>query len=53
MGEAISLHEATLASRARVLGEDHPDTQASRYKLALAYRAREEHPHPEGSPRGD
>ncbi|MEU5787398.1 tetratricopeptide repeat protein [Micromonospora purpureochromogenes] len=53
LGEAISLHETTLASRLRVLGEDHPDTQASRHKLALAYRAREEHTHPEGSPRGD
>ena len=38
-GEAITLHEQTLAARERVLGADHPDTLQSRGNLAIAYRA--------------
>jgi len=37
VAEAISLYEATLADRERVLGPDHPDTLISRHNLASAY----------------
>ena len=37
-GEAITLHEQTLAARERVLGPDHPDTLTSRDNLAAAYQ---------------
>jgi hypothetical protein len=36
---AIPLFERTLEDRVRVLGEDHPNTLASRNNLAGAYRA--------------
>ena len=36
--EAITLHEATLTARERVLGPDHPDTLHSRNNLAVGYR---------------
>ncbi|MFF8191831.1 tetratricopeptide repeat protein, partial [Streptomyces bobili] len=36
-GRAIPLFEQTLTDRVRVLGEDHPDTLASRNNLATAY----------------
>ena len=39
VAEAISLYEATLADRERVLGPDHPDTLASRHNLASAYES--------------
>ncbi|MFB9236245.1 tetratricopeptide repeat protein, partial [Plantactinospora siamensis] len=39
LGEAIPLYEATLVARERVLGEEHPDTLASRNNLAAAYQA--------------
>jgi DNA replication protein DnaC len=38
LGEAIPLYERTLADRARILGEDHPDTMMSRNNLASAYQ---------------
>jgi hypothetical protein len=34
--DAISLYEATLADRERVLGPDHPDTLRSSINLASA-----------------
>jgi len=37
-GEAITLHEQTLADRERLLGPDHPDTLSSRDNLASAYQ---------------
>ncbi|MFI6816090.1 tetratricopeptide repeat protein [Nonomuraea sp. NPDC050328] len=39
LGRAIALYEQTLADRKRVLGDDHPDTLASRNNLAHAYQA--------------
>ena len=39
LGRAIPLFEQALADRQRVLGEDHPDTLASRNNLAVAYQA--------------
>ena len=38
VADAIPLFEQTLASRERVLGPDHPDTQTSRRNLARAYQ---------------
>ncbi|MDO5697972.1 MAG: tetratricopeptide repeat protein, partial [Dermatophilus congolensis] len=37
--EAITLNEATLTDRERLLGPDHPDTLNTRNNLAIAYRA--------------
>jgi tetratricopeptide (TPR) repeat protein len=37
-GEAIALHQQTLADRERILGPGDPDTMASRNNLAYAYR---------------
>jgi hypothetical protein len=39
LGRAISLFEAVLADRRRVLGDDHPDTLTSRHNLACAYQS--------------
>ena len=39
LGEAIDLHERTLADRERALGSDHPHTLTSRSNLAIAYRS--------------
>jgi hypothetical protein len=36
---AIPLHQYTLASLERVLGDDHPCTRTSRHNLNLAYQA--------------
>jgi len=43
LGEAIPLHERTLADSERVLGADHPYTVASRNNLAYAYQAAGRH----------
>ena len=40
LGRAIPLYQQTLADSLRVLGEDHPDTLASRGNLAYAYHRR-------------
>jgi hypothetical protein len=37
--QAISLYQATLADRRRVLGDDHPDTLTTCNNLAMAYRS--------------
>jgi len=37
LNDAIPLYQQNLASRQRILGEDHPDTIASRNNLAAAY----------------
>ena len=37
IGDAIGVHERTLAERQRILGKDHPDTLASCGHLARAY----------------
>ncbi|GAA1011928.1 tetratricopeptide repeat protein [Streptomyces thermogriseus] len=34
--EALAMHRAVAAERARLLGPDHPDTLASRYEVAFA-----------------
>jgi tetratricopeptide (TPR) repeat protein len=39
VGEAIALHERTLADMERLLGPNHPDTLTSRNNLANAYWA--------------
>ena len=39
---AVELHEQTLTIRRRVLGDDHPDTQASMNKLAELHRELDE-----------
>jgi hypothetical protein len=38
--EAITLHEQTLATRQRVLGPDHPDTQETAVRLDRWLRER-------------
>jgi tetratricopeptide (TPR) repeat protein len=38
MSEAIPLCEQTLADRARILGDEHPDTLKSRNNLAFVYQ---------------
>ena len=39
VGDAIGVHERTLAERQRILGKDHPDTLASCAYLARVYAA--------------
>ena len=43
IGDAIGVHERTLAERQRILGKDHPDTLASCGHLARAYAAAGRH----------